>query len=310
MKIITKKSGQLHATVALMFLILTTTLGSIPILCLGLLKLYPNQKLKVFCTQMVDQIATLWCAANGVYVDKFNPVSLEITGMEQLRRKDWYLVVANHQSWLDIVILQRLFNNKIPVLKFFIKDQLKWVPLLGFSWWAMGCPFMKRYSPAYLAKNPHKKGDDLKATKKALSLFKESPATLMSFIEGTRFTSEKKSLQNSPYQHLLKPKAGGVSFVIDAMNQQISQLLDVTIVYPQKQHSLWDFLCGRIDSVKIHVRQIPIPPQFLDSSLEDEENQIEFRQWLNQQWAEKDRLITEMKKIQQPLQELIHEASI
>jgi 1-acyl-sn-glycerol-3-phosphate acyltransferase len=296
MKMIKKNSQRLHAVLAVAFLILTTTLGSIPILCLGLLKLYPNQKWKVFCTKIVDQIAALWCATNSTYVDKINPVALEITGMKQLNPKDWYLVVANHQSWLDIVILQRLFTRKIPVLKFFIKDQLKWVPLLGFSWWAMGCPFMKRYSPAYLAKNPHKKGNDLKATKKALTLFKETPATLMSFIEGTRFTSDKKSQQNSPYQHLLKPKAGGVSFVIDAMNQQISQLLDVTIVYPHGQHSLWNFLCCEIDSIKIHVRKIPIPPQFLESSLEDEENQIEFRQWLNHQWAEKDRLIAEMKR--------------
>ncbi len=160
----------------------------------------------------------------------------------------------------------------------------------------MGCPFMKRYSPAYLAKNPHKKGGDLQATKKALKLFKQTPATLMSFVEGTRYTPHKKLQQNSPYQHLLKPKAGGVGFVIDAMSKQINQLLDVTIVYPHQHNSLWNFLCRRVDSIKIHIRQLPIPPQFLNSSLlEDDKIQTEFRQWLNQQWSEKDQIMTVMK---------------
>ena len=291
-----KITENLHAIPALLVLMLSTAMGSIPILLLGILKLYPNQRWQIYCTTLVDKIAALWSDANNIYLDKIHPAHWDVTGLENYDPKNWYLVVSNHQSWLDIVILQRLFNRKIPVLKFFIKDQLKWVPFLGFSWWAMGCPFMKRYSPAYLAKNPHKKGDDLLATKKALKVFKQSPATLMSFVEGTRYTPQKKLQQNSPYQHLLKPKAGGVGFVIDALNKQINQILDVTIVYPHKQHSLWDFLCRRIDSIKVHVRQLPIPPQFLNSSLlNDDKTQAEFRQWLNQQWTEKDQLIAEMK---------------
>ena len=291
-----KTEGNLHAILTLLVLVSTTMIGSIPILLIGTLKLYPNQSWKVFCTSLVDKIATLWTDANNIYLNKIHPAQWEITGLENFDPKQWYLVVANHQSWLDIVVLQRVFNRKIPVLKFFIKDQLKWIPFLGFSWWAMGCPFMKRYSPAYLAKNPHKKGQDLLATKKALKIFKQTPATLMSFVEGTRYTQEKQSLQKSPYQHLLKPKAGGVGFVIDAMNQQITQLLDVTIVYPDNQNSLWNFLCHRINSIKVHVRQLPIPQQFLNSSLlEDDKIQTEFRQWLNQQWFEKDLLISGMK---------------
>lgn len=296
MHILKNFTGKLHATVALAVLMLTTALGSIPILFLGLAKLIPNQRLKISCTKMVDKIATVWTDINNVYLDKSNPAHLQITGTNDFNPNDWYLVVANHQSWLDIVILQRLFNRKIPVLKFFIKDQLKWVPFLGFSWWAMGCPFMKRYSPAYLAKHPHKKGKDIQATQKALTLFKETPASLMSFIEGTRYTPQKKITQNSPYQHLLKPKAGGIGFVISAMNKQINQLIDVTIIYPKHDVSLWDFLCHRIDSIKINVRQLPIPDQFLSPSLlEDDKVQTEFRQWLNQKWFEKDNLISEMK---------------
>lgn len=296
MHISNKFTGKLYAIGALLVLMFTTALGSIPILFLGLAKLLPNPRLKIFCTTVVDKIATIWTDINNVYLDKSNPAQLEITGANNFNPDDWYLVVANHQSWLDIVILQRLFNRKIPVLKFFIKDQLKWVPFLGFSWWAMGCPFMKRYSPAYLAKNPHKKGKDLQATQKALTVFKQTPASLMSFVEGTRYTQQKKLAQNSPYQHLLKPKAGGISFVISAMNKQINQLLDVTITYSEEEHSLWDFLCHRINSIKVNIRQISIPKQFLTASLIDNDKiQLEFREWLNEKWFEKDQLINEMK---------------
>lgn len=296
MHISKKFTGKLYAIGALLVLIFTTALGSIPILFLGLAKLLPNPRLKIFCTNMVDKIATIWTDINNVYLDKSNPAQLEITGANNFNPDDWYLVVANHQSWLDIVILQRLFNRKIPVLKFFIKDQLKWVPFLGFSWWAMGCPFMKRYSPAYLAKNPHKKGKDLQATQKALTVFKQTPASLMSFVEGTRYTQQKKLAQNSPYQHLLKPKAGGISFVISAMNKQINQLLDVTITYSEEENSLWDFLCHRIHSIKVNIRQLSIPTQFLTASLIDNDKiQSEFREWLNEKWFEKDQLINEMK---------------
>lgn len=288
--------GHLQASFAVFILIITTTLCFIPILFIGCFKLIPNKQWRTLCTQAVDKVATIWCSINNFYVDKVQHLKLEVTGLENLNLKNWYLVVANHQSWLDIVILQRLFNRKIPVLKFFIKDQLKWVPLLGFSWWAMGCPFMKRYSKEYLARKPHKKGKDLISTRKAIETFKRTPASVMNFIEGTRFTASKKQQQKSPYAHLLKPKAGGISFIISTMGQQITSLLDVTIVYAEKKHSLWDFLSNRVRSAKISIRQIPIPPQFITGQLlEDKQMHNEFKEWLNEQWAEKDRLISSLK---------------
>ena len=296
MSLSNKFGSQLHAVLAVFVLIITTTLCFIPILFIGLFKLIPIKAWQDLCTRAVDSISTLWCSVNNWYVDNIQKLKLDITGLENLDRTNWYLVVANHQSWLDIVVLHRLFNRKIPVLKFFIKDQLKWVPLLGFSWWAMGCPFMKRYSKEYLAKYPHKKGQDLLSTRKAIEAFKRTPASVMNFIEGTRFTVTKKEKQQSPYTHLLKPKAGGISFIISSMGQQITSLLDVTIVYPEKNHSLWDFLCKRVHCAKISIRQIPIPSKFISSQLlENAEMQNEFKDWLNEQWAEIDRLITSLQ---------------
>lgn len=289
----TSSGGHLHALLALFFLVISTCVFFIPVFIVGLLKLIPYKPWQNHCTKGIDAIATLWCSLNNFYITRFQTIDWQITGLNQIDKKDWYMVIANHQTWLDIVVLQRLFNKKIPVLKFFVKDQLKWIPLLGFAWWAMGCPFMKRYSKGYLAKHPHKKGKDLVSTQKAIDQFKQTPASIMSFIEGTRFTAEKKAQQHSPYTHLLKPKAGGISTVISAMGQHITSLVDVTIVYPHQQVSLWDFLCKRIGSIKVHIRQLPIPAEFTSANLsQDPAIQNEFKAWLNAKWAEKDALMT------------------
>lgn len=288
--------GPMQAILAIMILIMTTIIGFIPVLIIGFLKLIPYPRWQAYCVKAIDYIVTAWCGTNNFYINHVQRIQLDITGLENITPNHWHLVVANHQSWLDIVILQRVFNRKIPVLKFFIKDQLKWVPLLGFSWWAMGCPFMKRYSKEYLARNPHKQGKDLQSTLKAVETFRKTPASIMNFLEGTRFTDKKKMQQKSPYNHLLKPKTGGISFIISSMGQHITSLLDVTIVYPEKRHSLWDFLCQRVRSAKIVIKEIPIPVQFISKQLiEDTTVHDEFKTWLNQQWAEKDLLISTLK---------------
>jgi 1-acyl-sn-glycerol-3-phosphate acyltransferase len=292
-KIIRQITGALCGLIALISLIIITSLIFIPIFLMGILKLFPQNQWRIICSKTIDQLVAIWTGATCEYVKRFCPLRWEISGPTEFNTRQWYLVIANHQSWLDVVILQQFFHQKIPVLKFFIKDALKWIPLFNFAWWIMGCPFMKRYSKEYLEKNPQKKGRDVQATQKALALFKSYPSSFISFVEGTRFSREKHQKQQSPYQHLLKPKAGGISHVIHAMGEQLHMLIDATIVYPRQQFTLWDLLCRRLHSVRINIRVLSIPDQFIQSSGFDEpgENQHLFRTWLNEQWAEKDRLI-------------------
>ncbi|WP_419420908.1 acetyltransferase [Legionella sp. D16C41] len=233
-----KKGGQWRGILAIFILTISTVIFFIPVLVVGLLKLFPNFRWRIFCTKIIDKITTYWSSTNNWYINLNKAVQWEVSGLNELTSNDWYLVIANHQSWLDIVVLQYLLNRRIPVLKFFIKDQLKWVPLLGFAWWAMGCPFMKRYSKEYLANKPHKRGRDLASTNKAMTLFKNTPSAVMNFIEGTRFTKEKKTKQNSPYKFLLKPRAGGISFVITTLGNRVKAITDLTILFLQKANSL------------------------------------------------------------------------
>lgn len=290
------RSSIIYGIVALITLILITLLCFIPILIIGLIKLFPNKKWRILCTKGIDYVAVIWTGLIGSYLKRISPTQWEISGATDFDINQWYLVIANHQSWLDIVVLQQIFYKKIPVLKFFIKEQLKWVPLFGFAWWAMGCPFMKRYSKAYLAKKPHKRGTDLISTKKALRLFQSYPSSIISFVEGTRYTPQKQIHQQSPYQNLLKPKAGGIGQVISAMGKKLHAIIDVTILYPKPDLTLWDFLCHRISSVKINIRYLTVPEIFTQpEAIEDRCTQDAFRAWLNEQWSTKDRLMSQLK---------------
>lgn len=251
-----------------------------------ILPLKPWQKL---CTQILIFIAESWISINNAIMWLFVRLDLQVEGLEHIKREGWYLVIANHQSWVDIPMLQRAVNHKIPFLKFFLKQELIKVPLLGMAWWALDFPFMKRYSKEFLAKHPEMKGKDLETTRKACEKFKTSPVSVMNFVEGTRFTPEKHQRQKSPYQYLLKPKSGGIAFVLSAMGQQFNSLLDVSIVYPQGIPTFADLLAGRVNSVKVVFKSREIPVEILAG---DYQNDVEFRkqfhQWLAGIWQEKD----------------------
>jgi hypothetical protein len=49
----------------------------------------------------------------------------------------------------------------------------------------------------------------------------------MNFVEGTRFTNDKHKQQSSPYNHLLRPKSGGIAFVLAAMGDYIQNIRQI-----------------------------------------------------------------------------------
>ncbi|MDF1554458.1 MAG: acyltransferase [Deferrisomatales bacterium] len=242
---------------------------------------------------LLEGIATRWVRVNNLGLALLNPVRWQVEGVEDLRPDDWYLVISNHQSWLDIVVLQRVLAGRVPFLKFFIKQQLIWVPLLGIAWWALDFPFMRRHSREFLERNPHLRGQDLEATRRACERFAARPTAIMNFVEGTRFTPAKRLRQGSPFARLLKPRAGGIAFVLGAMGRQIHQLLDVTIAYPAGGTGFWRFLCGRIPEVQVRVEALPVTPELLGDYDGDAAYRQRFQEWLNRRWEAKDRLLAD-----------------
>ncbi len=248
---------------------------------------------------LLDGCATMWITINNVNQNIFCRTKFEVTGLEGVSTKDWYLVISNHRSWVDILVLQRVFNRKIPFLKFFLKKELIWVPFLGMAWWALDFPFMHRYSKALIAKRPHLKGKDLENTRKACEKFKTKPVSIMNFVEGTRLTEDKHKRQSAQFQHLLKPKAGGIAFVLAAMGDQLHKLLDVTIHYPDGTPSYWDFVCGKVRRIQVQVKVLPISEiiergDFGPDYFTDPAQRVKFQRWLTALWLEKDQDIQTM----------------
>jgi len=286
--------GILSATL----IILNTVLCVTPLMFVSLLKVVIRFAFwQKFTSKVMIGIAEFWIGVNNSIMKLTQRIDVDVAGMDGLAYEGWYLVVSNHQSWVDIPILQRLFNRKIPFLKFFLKQELIWVPFLGMAWWALDFPFMKRHSKEYLIKNPHMKGKDLETTRRACEKFKHTPVSVMNFVEGTRFTPQKQTQQKSPYKYLLNPKAGGVAFVLSAMNGHIRTMLDVTLVYHHEKIGFWDFLCGRITKISIRVRTIPIPQEMCQGDYENDPLFREkFQRWIAGIWAEKDQLIESLKQ--------------
>ena len=288
--------GIVRGNLSLALYILNTLLWCIPLFLLVLAKaMVPLESWMRKCSRLLDAIAENW-----IWVNNLNQrlvvgnTRWEVQGMAVLKRSEWYLVLANHQSWVDILVLQRIFHRKIPFLKFFIKKELLWFPVLGQAWWAMDFPFVKRYTKSYLHKKPHLKGKDLEITRNACKKFKKTPVSIMNFVEGTRFTNEKHRRQQSPYAHLLKPKAGGIAFVLGSLGEQIHRVLDVTIVYPEGDINFWALLCGKIRKIKVRIRSLPVSPELLGDYANDEHFRAGLQRWLNNIWAEKNRYIEEM----------------
>lgn len=299
-------SDRIKGALALLLISLNTLLVFPAVISLGLIKLLiPSVLLRKLCTRALIAIAEYWMGFNSFLINTLHEVRWDIRGTEGLSRDEWYLVTSNHQSWADIPVVQHALLGKTPMPKFFLKQQLIWVPVIGLAWWALDFPFMKRYTREQIEKNPALKGKDLETTRKACEKFRYTPVAVFNYLEGTRFTPEKHARQQSPYRHLLKPKAGGAAFVLGALGDQIKTWLDITICYPERVVSFWDFACGRVHHIIVDIRKIEIPPEFLNRDYStDEVFRKQFQAWVAHLWEEKDALLDElMQSVESPPQE-------
>ena len=282
---------------AIVFLIVNLFFWLTFLLPFALVKiLVPVQPVRKPMDWVLNFICTRWASCNKLFLMLLNDIKWHVDCDAELSMKEWYLVIANHQSWADIVVLQFVLNNRIPYFRFFLKKELAWLPVFNFVWYALDYPYMQRYSKEFLKKHPHLKGKDLEATRKSCEKFKEVPVSIMNFLEGTRFTPKKHEKQESAFQHLLKPKAGGIAFVLSAMGEQLTSILDVTISYSPKAMGLWDFLCGRVKEVHVNIRSIPVTNEITGDYEEDKAFRGKFQEWINRLWKDKDNLVAEQRQ--------------
>jgi 1-acyl-sn-glycerol-3-phosphate acyltransferase len=272
-------------------LLLINILIWVPILLFfALLKLLiPVKSMRLLIDPLLLRIAEAWIAGNSGWMRLTQRTRWDVDGIDGLKYRSWYLVNCNHQSWVDILVLQHLFNRRIPLLKFFLKQQLIWVPIMGLAWWALEFPFMRRHSEEYLKSHPEMRGKDQATTRKACEKFALIPTSVMNFLEGTRFTPAKHQRQKSPYKHLLKPKAGGLALALNAMGDKFQAILDVTIVYPDGAPKFTQFLCGKLKRIIVRVRPLPIPLHLAQADYAgDPAVRDAYQKWVHQLWLDKD----------------------
>ena len=278
--------------------ILVTIVCSVPIIVAGLIKLLVPipavwRSISVFCNFMMY----CWCEGLALLLH-LNPwLKWDVQGLEGLNKKNWYLLISNHHSWADIVVLCVLFRKHIPMNKYFLKQQLAWVPFIGLACWALDMPFMRRYSRSYLIRHPERRGKDVETTRRSCEKFRAHPTTIVNFVEGSRFTEEKKRETRSPYHNLLPPKAAGIAMALNVLGSQFDKLLNVTLCYPDNHtRPFYDMLSGRLTRIVVRINLVPIGEELHGDYVNDKNFKRGFQRWLNGLWEEKDRQLTDIMR--------------
>ncbi|EIW9073727.1 TPA: acyltransferase [Klebsiella pneumoniae] len=278
--------------------ILVTIICSVPIIVAGLIKLLVPipavwRSISVFCNFMMY----CWCEGLALLLH-LNPwLKWDVQGLEGLNKKNWYLLISNHHSWADIVVLCVLFRKHIPMNKYFLKQQLAWVPFIGLACWALDMPFMRRYSRSYLIRHPERRGKDVETPRRSCEKFRAHPTTIVNFVEGSRFTEEKKRETRSPYHNLLPPKAAGIAMALNVLGSQFDKLLNVTLCYPDNHtRPFYDMLSGRLTRIVVRINLVPIGEELHGDYVNDKNFKRGFQRWLNGLWEEKDRQLTDIMR--------------
>ncbi|MGZ8853478.1 MAG: acetyltransferase [Thermoanaerobaculia bacterium] len=286
----------IRSLLIILLLPLNLILWGVPVMLLGIVKLLlpggePRRKLRLLLSELGDR----WAGGNDLIFDLLVDTKWDISGVDGLRPDGHYLIVSNHVSWLDIFVLQRTFHRRVAFMRFFIKQQLIWSPILGQACWAMDFPFMRRYTPEYLERHPEKRGKDLETTRRTCRRYRRIPMAILNFIEGTRFTRAKQLEEKSPYRNLLRPRVGGIAFVLASLGEQLDAVVDVTISYPRLDVTFWEFVNNRVGRIVVRARLIEVPAQFVTEPITEPGPAREaFKIWIESLWREKDELLDQL----------------
>lgn len=246
--------------VSALLLTLNTLVWGVPLILLTVLKLFvPGKQLKGWILKGLNGVALNWIGFNLWWMRLWLKPEVHITVPDNLSPQQSWLVISNHRSWTDIFMLLMALHRRIPMPRFFLKRQLIWIPIVGLAFWALEFPFMRRFSREQIAKNPKLAAIDRTATERMCRKARNNPIAIFNFVEGTRFSVLKRDAQQSPYRHLLRPKAGGVAQVLSLLGSQMEGILDVTISYTNPSPTFWGFLCGNEAPITLHARQLDIP---------------------------------------------------
>ena len=272
----------------LSFSVLILVIISIP-------RILPVNAVKKYITAISNEIGNGIVWFLKVTLGLIHRPKWEVDYPANISTKSWYIGMSNHMSWADIFVLLFIGNYKLPLLKFFMKKELKWIPIIYLVHKTIDMPFLNRHKQGEVHSDPNLKARNFENARDAAKKFTRYPTTAFSFVEGTRFTETKKKIQLSPYDDLLKPKIGALVTALSGM-PMVEDLIDFTIIYKTSKRSAWNFACGEMREAKIIIRSYKIPEFIRESDdVASVKHRNQFRLFINNIWLEKQKLIKEQK---------------
>lgn len=277
----------------------------VPLFALGAVKL-ASQKTKQMtglgkkADDGIIAIADNWISVNNWLIDNVLPTKdWRINLPDGIDVNKRYLLLCNHQSWVDTSIIQYISQGRLPLTRFFAKHELIYIPVVGQAFYLLDFPMMKRHSKDAIAKNPSFAGQDLATARRACQLLADKPFVLLNYLEGTRFSKDKHQKQNSPYRHLLKPKAGGFALAIASLGDKIDGILDMTVVYPDGVPDYDELWAGKVTRLGVDIREVAMNDELFDrlkngDYAHDADTKDALHAWLDTLWQQKDDKIDEL----------------
>ena len=280
-----------------LFVLNTSFHGTLVSLCAPIKFVIPLSGWRRFWGRVSYWISGGFIITNNFLLKVFYHLEWDIEGLVNLRTDGTYLVISNHLSLLDIPVAQGIFLKQIPFLLFFIKQQLLWIPFLGQALWALEYPTMKRYSKETLKSHPELRGKDLETAKLSCEKLRGHPVTILNYAEGTRFTPEKHARTKSSFINLLKPRAGGIHTVLSSLGDEITSILNVTLVYPgHSSPNFSDLLFGRVHKIVVRIESLKLGEGVVPSleTIRAKGGSLTVRNCLNELWKAKDKFISKI----------------
>eukprot|EP00051_Salpingoeca_urceolata_P011238 m.138992 g.138992 ORF g.138992 m.138992 type:complete len:387 (+) comp17045_c0_seq1:112-1272(+) len=171
---------------------------------------------------------------------------------------DRAVAVLNHRSDIDWLLGWFIASNfnVLGGTKCLLKSTLRYLPVLGWSWWFLEYTFLSRSWER-----------DQGRLRKSLGILGDFPGAfwVVIFAEGTRLTDEKLAASQEHcrskglpvLKNVMYPRTKGFSLAVDSLHDHIDCLYDVTLAFPGDIPTFGGVMAGKPYEVSAYIRRTP-----------------------------------------------------
>lgn len=226
-----------------------------------------------------------WCQLTFL-VDWWCDLDIKLYGTKEdfdKLGKESAVCLCNHRSDVDWLLGYTLAGRAgiLGTCKGYMKGYLKFLPIMGFSWWCNEFAFLHR--------NWQKDQNVLEASLQTVKDF-PFPFWLAIFAEGTRLTEAKvqasieyaRSQGLPELKHHLIPRTRGFAVTVHYFKDKVPAVYDMEVAFPKnKEPQMTRMLMGEGGEVHFWIRRIPLKDVPCDT-VEETSN------WCKKVYQEKD----------------------